>query len=70
LTHTCFQVTRYEPYLQLATRLNRLVAVGQRMKTIFLTTGAEATENAIKIARAATGRSGIIACRHVRWVMS
>jgi 4-aminobutyrate aminotransferase/(S)-3-amino-2-methylpropionate transaminase len=60
-THTCFQVLAYEPYVELASRLNRLVPISGAVKSMFLTTGAEATENAIKIARAATGRSGVIA---------
>src|SRR5690242_12032621 len=52
-THTCFQVTMYEPYIRLAERLNSLAPGNAPKKTIFLTTGAEAIENAIKIARAA-----------------
>ncbi len=60
-THTCFQVLAYEPYVELAERLNKLVPISGPTKAIFLTTGAEATENAVKIARAATGRSGVIA---------
>jgi 4-aminobutyrate aminotransferase / (S)-3-amino-2-methylpropionate transaminase / 5-aminovalerate transaminase len=60
-THTCFQVLMYEPYIALAERLNALVPIQGPLKTAFFTTGAEATENAIKIARAATGRSGVIA---------
>lgn len=60
-THTCFQVLMYEPYIALAERLNAMVPISGPTKSIFLTTGAEATENAIKIARAATGRSGVIA---------
>jgi 4-aminobutyrate aminotransferase/(S)-3-amino-2-methylpropionate transaminase len=60
-THTAFQVTAYEPYIRLAERLNALAPIEGDTKTIFFTTGAEATENAVKIARAATGRSGIIA---------
>ncbi|HQT86136.1 MAG: 4-aminobutyrate--2-oxoglutarate transaminase [Acidiphilium sp. 37-64-53] len=59
-THTCFQVTPYEPYIELAERLNAIAPIEGPAKTIFLTTGAEAVENAIKIARAATGRPGII----------
>ncbi|GBR75148.1 4-aminobutyrate--2-oxoglutarate transaminase [Acidiphilium acidophilum] len=59
-THTCFQVTPYEPYIELAERLNAIAPIAGPAKTIFLTTGAEALENAIKIARAATGRPGII----------
>jgi len=60
-THTCFQVLLYEPYIELAERLNALAPIPAPAKSIFLSTGAEATENAIKIARAATGRSGVIA---------
>ncbi|SFH71959.1 4-aminobutyrate aminotransferase / (S)-3-amino-2-methylpropionate transaminase [Collimonas sp. OK307] len=63
LSHTCFQVAAYEPYIALAERLNALVGDGQAYKTAFLTTGAEATENAIKIARAYTNRPGVIAFR-------
>jgi 4-aminobutyrate aminotransferase/(S)-3-amino-2-methylpropionate transaminase len=60
-THTCFQVLMYEPYVALAERLNDLVPISGAVKSIFLTTGAEAAENAIKIARAATGRQAVIA---------
>jgi 4-aminobutyrate aminotransferase/(S)-3-amino-2-methylpropionate transaminase len=60
-THTCFQVLQYEPYVRLTERLNALAPIAGQVKSMLLTTGAEATENAIKIARAATGRSGIIA---------
>ncbi|MCZ0733189.1 4-aminobutyrate--2-oxoglutarate transaminase [Phreatobacter sp. AB_2022a] len=59
-THTCFQVLMYEPYILLAERLNAIAPIQGPLKTAFFTTGAEATENAIKIARAATGRSGVI----------
>lgn len=61
LTHACFQVTPYEPYVRLAERLNELAPGDGPKKTIFLTTGAEAIENAIKIARHATGRPATIA---------
>jgi 4-aminobutyrate aminotransferase/(S)-3-amino-2-methylpropionate transaminase len=60
-THTCFQVLLYEPYVTLAERLNKLAPIDGAAKTAFFTTGAEATENAIKIARASTGRAGVIA---------
>lgn len=60
-THTCFQVVAYEPYVELAERLNAKAPGDFAKKTLFLTTGAEAVENAIKIARAHTGRSGVIA---------
>lgn len=60
-THTAFQVMAYEPYVLLAERLNALAPFTGAAKTVFLTTGAEAVENAIKIARVATGRSAVIA---------
>jgi 4-aminobutyrate aminotransferase/(S)-3-amino-2-methylpropionate transaminase len=60
-THTAFQVAAYEPYVRLAERLNAMAPIEGPAKTIFFTTGAEATENAVKIARAATRRPGIIA---------
>lgn len=60
-THTCFQVLAYEPYVELAERLNAKAPGDFAKKTLFLTTGAEAVENAIKIARAYTRRSGVIA---------
>lgn len=60
-THTCFQVVAYESYVELAERLNALAPGATPKKTFFMNTGAEAVENAVKIARAATGRSGIIA---------
>ncbi|MCX8956626.1 4-aminobutyrate--2-oxoglutarate transaminase [Erwinia psidii] len=60
-THTAFQVIPYESYLLLAERLNRLVPIDGPAKSTFFSTGAEAVENAVKIARAATGRAGVIA---------
>jgi 4-aminobutyrate aminotransferase / (S)-3-amino-2-methylpropionate transaminase / 5-aminovalerate transaminase len=60
-THTAFQVLAYEPYIELAERLNKLAPFKGPAKTILFTTGAEAVENAVKLARSATGRSGIIA---------
>ncbi|WP_426957915.1 4-aminobutyrate--2-oxoglutarate transaminase [Muricoccus radiodurans] len=60
-SHTCIQVTPYESYIRLAERLNAIVPVRGPAKTVFLTTGAEAVENAVKIARAYTGRPGVIA---------
>jgi 4-aminobutyrate aminotransferase/(S)-3-amino-2-methylpropionate transaminase len=59
-SHTCFQVTPYEVYVRLADRLNKAAPGNTPKKTIFLTTGAEAVENAIKIARYHTGRTGVI----------
>jgi 4-aminobutyrate aminotransferase/(S)-3-amino-2-methylpropionate transaminase len=61
LTHTCFQVTPTESYVALAEALNALAPGAGPKKTIFLTTGAEAVENAIKIARFHTRRSAVIA---------
>jgi 4-aminobutyrate aminotransferase/(S)-3-amino-2-methylpropionate transaminase len=61
LTHTCFQVTPYESYVQLAERLNALAPGPTPKKTIFFSTGAEAVENALKIARYHTKRSALIA---------
>ena len=60
-THTCHQVVPYENYVALAERLNGIVPGPSEKKTIFVTTGAEALENAVKIARAATGRNAIVA---------
>ena len=60
-THTCFQVVAYESYVELAERLNKLAPGTTPKKTFFMNTGAEAVENAIKVARAYTGRSGVIA---------
>ncbi|ATJ89701.1 4-aminobutyrate--2-oxoglutarate transaminase [Acetobacter tropicalis] len=60
-THTAFQVSAYESYIELAEKLNALAPFSGPAKTIFFSTGGEATENAVKIARAATGRNGVIA---------
>lgn len=60
-THTSFQVVPYEPYIALAEKLNALAPGDFPKKTLLVTTGAEAVENAVKIARAATGRPGVIA---------
>jgi len=59
--HTCFHVVMYEPYVELAKRLNEITPGDFPKKTMFVNSGAEAVENAIKIARHATGRSAIIA---------
>jgi 4-aminobutyrate aminotransferase/(S)-3-amino-2-methylpropionate transaminase len=61
LSHACFQVTPYESYVVLAERLNAVAPGPGPWKTIFLTTGAEAVENAVKIARYHTGRPAVIA---------
>jgi len=60
-THTAYQVVPYESVVALAERLNKLTPGTHAKKTAFFTTGAEAVENAIKIARAATRRPGVIA---------
>ena len=60
-THTCFQVLAYEPYVELAEKLNALAPGDFAKKTLLLSSGAEAVENAVKIARAYTKRSGVIA---------
>src|SRR6266568_8118487 len=59
--HTCVQVTPYENYVRLAERLNQITPGKFSKRTLLLNTGAEAVENAIKIARAHTGRSSVIA---------
>ena len=59
--HTCVQVTPYENYVRLAERLNQITPGKFPKKTLLLNTGAEAVENAIKIERAHTGRSSVIA---------
>src|SRR6266853_6624849 len=59
--HTCIQVTPYEPYIRLAERMNQVMPGKFPKKTLFVNSGAEAVENAVKIARAHTGRSGVIA---------
>jgi 4-aminobutyrate aminotransferase len=60
-THTCFQVLAYEPYVELAEKLNALAPGNFAKKSFFMTTGAEAVENAVKVARAYTKRPGVIA---------
>lgn len=59
-SHACFQVTPYENYVRLAERLNAITPVAMPAKTILLSTGAEAVENAVKVARAYTGRPGVV----------
>lgn len=61
VTHACFQVAAYPGYIALAERLNQLVGGTEPYKSVFFTSGAEAVENAVKIARAHTKRAGIIA---------
>jgi 4-aminobutyrate aminotransferase/(S)-3-amino-2-methylpropionate transaminase len=59
--HTCFYVAHYEPYVELAEKLNALVPGASEKRSMFVNSGAEAVENAIKIARAYTGRPAILA---------
>jgi 4-aminobutyrate aminotransferase/(S)-3-amino-2-methylpropionate transaminase len=59
-SHTCFQVAPYDVYVSLAERLNEIAPGNTPKKAIFLTTGAEAVENTIKIARHYTGRNAVI----------
>ena len=63
-THTCFHVTANEPYIELAERLNGFTPGDHEKKTMFANSGAEAVENAVKIARKHTGRSGIVVFDH------
>jgi len=60
-SHTCVMITPYRLAVELAERLNEIAPGSTPKKTMFVTTGAEAVENAIKIARAHTGRPGVIA---------
>ncbi|AOK32380.1 MULTISPECIES: 4-aminobutyrate--2-oxoglutarate transaminase [Burkholderia] len=60
-THTAYQIVPYASYVELAEKINARAPIGQPKKTAFFTTGAEAVENAVKIARAHTGRPGVIA---------
>lgn len=63
-THTCFQVTPYEVYVALAERLNALAPGDLDRRSFFVNSGAEAVENAVKVARSATGRSAVVAFDH------
>ncbi|HJP80716.1 MAG TPA: 4-aminobutyrate--2-oxoglutarate transaminase [Pseudonocardiaceae bacterium] len=63
-THTCFMVTPYEGYVAVAERLNRLTPGGHAKRTALFNSGAEAVENAVKIARAHTGRQAVVAFDH------
>lgn len=64
VTHTCFLVTEYDGYVEVADILARITPGTHAKKTALFTTGAEAVENAVKVARAATGRSAIVTFGH------
>ncbi len=59
--HTCFHISMYEPYVELAKRLNEITPGDFPKKTFFVNSGAEAADNAVKVARYATKKQGIIA---------
>src|SRR5665213_4185349 len=61
-THTCFMVTPYEGYVEVCEALNRLTPGAHAKKSALFNSGAEAVENAVKIARHATGRTAVVAC--------
>jgi 4-aminobutyrate aminotransferase/(S)-3-amino-2-methylpropionate transaminase len=63
-THTCFHVTASEPYIELAERLNALAPGDHAKKTMFANSGAEAVENAVKIARSYTKRQAVVVFDH------
>jgi 4-aminobutyrate aminotransferase/(S)-3-amino-2-methylpropionate transaminase len=63
-THTCFMVTPYEGYVEVCEALNRLTPGAHAKKSILLNSGAEAVENAVKIARAYTGRDAVVVFEH------
>lgn len=63
VSHACFQVVAYQPYIDLAKRLSQLIGGAQPYKAVLFTSGAEAVENAVKVARAHTQRSAVIAFR-------
>ena len=63
-THTCFMVTPYEGYVAVAEQLNRLTPGSHEKRTVLFNSGAEAVENAVKVARLATGRDAVVAFDH------
>ncbi|NUT52113.1 MAG: 4-aminobutyrate--2-oxoglutarate transaminase [Saccharothrix sp.] len=63
-THTCFMVTPYEGYLEVCERLAELTPGAHDKRSVLLNSGAEAVENAVKVARHATGRPGVVALDH------
>ncbi len=64
LTHTCFMVAGYEPYIEVCERLNELTPGDHDKHTALFNSGAEAVENAVKVARAFTGRHAVVAFEH------
>jgi 4-aminobutyrate aminotransferase/(S)-3-amino-2-methylpropionate transaminase len=64
VAHVCFPVSTYEPYVELAERLNRLTPGTHEKRTFFVNSGAEAVENAIKVARFFTGRQAVLCFEH------
>jgi 4-aminobutyrate aminotransferase/(S)-3-amino-2-methylpropionate transaminase len=62
--HVCFPVSTYEPYVELAERLNRLTPGTHEKRTFFVNSGAEAVENAVKVARFFTGRQAVLCFEH------
>ena len=62
--HVCFPVTTYEPYVELAERLNRITPGAHEKRTFFVNSGAEAVENAVKVARYFTGRQAVLCFEH------
>ncbi len=63
-THTCFLLTHYEPYVEVCEALNRITPGHHEKRTALFSTGAEAVENAVKYARAATGRPAVVVVDH------
>ncbi|WP_017592562.1 4-aminobutyrate--2-oxoglutarate transaminase [Nocardiopsis potens] len=63
-THTCFMVNPYDSYVEVCEALNRLTPGGHEKRSVLLNSGAEAVENAVKIARSATGRQAVVAFDH------
>jgi 4-aminobutyrate aminotransferase/(S)-3-amino-2-methylpropionate transaminase len=62
--HVCFPVSTYEPYVELAERLNRITPGTHDKRTFLVNSGAEAVENAVKVARAFTGRQAVVCFEH------
>jgi 4-aminobutyrate aminotransferase/(S)-3-amino-2-methylpropionate transaminase len=63
-THLCFQISMYEPFIELAERLNAITPGSHEKRTFFANSGAEANDNAVKVARRATGRQAIVCFEH------